>query len=68
VRRLAVEREREVAERIGAVRGPVMHWARARRLQLVVVFGAVELASFDHLVGEREQFVWNSDAERACSF
>jgi hypothetical protein len=37
VRRLAVEREREVAERIGGVRGPVVQRARAQRLQLVVV-------------------------------
>jgi hypothetical protein len=35
VRRPAVEREREVAERI--VRGPVVQRARAQRLQLVAV-------------------------------
>ena len=43
--RLAVEREREVAERIGDVRGPVVH--RAQRLQLVVVLHAVELERVD---------------------
>jgi hypothetical protein len=47
VRRPAVEREREVAERIGGVRGPVVHRARTQRLQLVVVFGAVELERVD---------------------
>jgi hypothetical protein len=45
--RLAVEREREVAERIGDVRGPVVHRARAQRLQLVVVLRAVELERVD---------------------
>jgi hypothetical protein len=47
VRRPAVEREREVAQRIGGVRGPVVHRARAQRLQLVVVFGAIELERVD---------------------
>jgi hypothetical protein len=42
-----VEREREVAERIGGVRGPVVHRARPQRLQLVVVLGAVELERVD---------------------
>ena len=36
LRRLAVEGEREVAERVGRVRGPVVHRLRPQRLQLVV--------------------------------
>ena len=37
----------EVAERIRGVRGPVVHRTRAQRLQLVVVFGAIELERVD---------------------
>jgi hypothetical protein len=47
VRGFAVEREREVAKRIGGVRCPVVHRARAQRLQLVVVMGAAELERVD---------------------
>ena len=47
MRRPAVEREGEVAERIGGVRGPVVHRPQAQRPQLVVVFGAVELERVD---------------------
>src|SRR5262249_12925560 len=47
LRRLAVEREREVAERVGRMRGPVVHRLGPQRLQLVVVFGAVELERID---------------------
>jgi hypothetical protein len=36
VRRPAVEREREVAERIGGVRAPVVHRARPQRLQAFI--------------------------------
>jgi hypothetical protein len=38
--RPAMERQREIAKRIGRVRGPVVHGLRPQRLQLVVVLGA----------------------------
>ena len=46
-RRLAVEREREIAKRIGGVRGPVMQRARPQHLELLVVVGSVELQGVD---------------------
>ena len=45
LRRLAVEGEREVAERVGRVQGPVVHRLGPQRLQLVVVCGAREFSA-----------------------
>src|SRR5262245_58063178 len=38
-----VERHGEISERVGRVRGPIVHRMGPQRLQLVVVVGAIEL-------------------------
>jgi hypothetical protein len=43
----SIERHGEVAERVSRVRGPVVNGLRAKRLQPVIVFGAVELERVD---------------------
>ncbi len=35
--RAAVDGHRQVAERVGGVRGPVVHWARAEHAQRLVI-------------------------------
>ena len=65
-RRLAVEGEREVAERVGRMRGPVVHRLRLQRLQLVVV--SVELYGFFRVVLINAQMSgFGGEAEFLCS-
>jgi hypothetical protein len=47
LRRAAIERHREIAERIRRVARPVVHRMRAQSLELVIVVRAVELERVD---------------------